>query len=150
MCKLLTHAEIRNLTYDPETGFFYRNGRRTGTINARGYRVINMQGTVQLEHRLAWKFLTGNWPTAVIDHVNGDCGDNRAVNLRATTQSNNLLNRHAKSTNASGYAGVYPKRGRWLAKLVVNGVTRYLGTFDSPQDASVAYLTAKNEVLQNV
>lgn len=150
MCKLLTHPELTSLAYDPDSGYFYRSGRRTGTVNKRGYRVINMQGTVQLEHRLAWKMLTGDWPSNVIDHINGDCADNRACNLRATTQSTNGLNRHAPANNKSGFVGVHQKRGRWVAKLVVGGKTKYLGTFSTPEEAYSRYMAAKQEVLQNV
>jgi hypothetical protein len=35
----------------------------------------------------------GVWPTQLIDHINGDSSDNRIVNLRQTTQSENNRNR---------------------------------------------------------
>ncbi|EHB7575351.1 HNH endonuclease, partial [Escherichia coli] len=32
-------------------------------------------------HRIAWLMVYNDWPTDVIDHINGDRSDNRIANL---------------------------------------------------------------------
>jgi hypothetical protein len=43
------------------------------------------------------------------------------------------------SLGKSQYRGVYSKRGRWRAKISVNGNTRHLGYFDNERVAAEAY-----------
>lgn len=149
MCKLLTRSDVQNLAYNPDTGVLYRGGLPVGTVNRRGYLVVNMQGTVRLAHRLAWKLLTGDWPVGVIDHINRNKLDNRASNLRDVSQSVNVLNSQNSTRTKSGFAGVYLKRGRWLAKITINGKIHYLGAYNTPEAAHQQYLRAKQEA-QNV
>lgn len=75
------------------------------------------------------------------DHVNRKRSDNRKSNLRVVSHADNMLNRTIQSNNRHGYKGVSPTpTGRWAAKF--RG--KYLGTFDTPQEASKAYSTAFN------
>jgi hypothetical protein len=79
-----------------------------------------------------------------IDHVNGDKLDNRRSNLRVTTCSQNLMNRGPQSNNLSGYKGVVFDRARnkWRAEICVNRKRKYLGRYDTPEEAAVAYNAA--------
>lgn len=79
-----------------------------------------------------------------VDHINRDKLDNRKSNLRYCTLSQNQANRVAPKTNTSGYKGVcYEKRnGKWRAHIRVNGKQRFLGYFDNPEAASMAYTVA--------
>ncbi len=77
-----------------------------------------------------------------IDHINGDGLDNRRENLRLCNNTQNHQNRHSV-LSASGYKGVYfrkyGKRGKYNARIYYNGKSIWLGSFDSPVDAAVAY-----------
>lgn len=75
---------------------------------------------------------------AHVDHVNGDGLDNRRANLRFASQSENCANRNAKPTTI-GFRGVYRKNSRYCARIWVRGTGRYLGTFDTPEEAADAY-----------
>ena len=56
----------------------------------------------------------------VTDHVNQNKHDNRNINLRFVTQSENIANR--KITNPNGANGVYLKKnGKYIAKLMCDG-----------------------------
>ena len=59
-----------------------------------------------MSHRLAWFYMTGEWPKNHIDHVNGLEGDNRWCNLREATNSENMLNRKMNKNNKTGVKGV--------------------------------------------
>jgi hypothetical protein len=65
-----------------------------------------LTGVLYREHRLAWLYMTGEWPTHEIDHINGDRVDNRFCNLREATASENRWNSRKRVNNTSGYKGV--------------------------------------------
>jgi hypothetical protein len=102
---MLTAERLRELLdYDPETGrFIWRKDHPTakhikagsvaGTKNGRGYWVIGVAGAKYVAHRLAWLYVTGEWPAHLVDHENGDRLDNRFANLREATDSQNNFNR---------------------------------------------------------
>lgn len=73
----------------------------------------------------------------IVDHINRNTYDNRRSNLRVVTQRVNVLNSKMKSTNTSGYTGVWRRKdtGRWSARIVVNYKEIRLGCFDTKQEA---------------
>lgn len=138
--------------YDPLTGAFThrcgpRIGRPAGSTNALGYVCLSNRANRWLAHRVAWLMVHGNWPANLIDHVNGDPSDNRIENLREADKRLNAENRrHAQSNNSSGMLGVKHQHGKYQAVIRGAGVTTHLGTFDTPDEAHQAYLTAKREL----
>ena len=79
------------LHYNRRTGLFrWKVGRSTsspsgsiaGCTESKGYTQIGVDGIRYMAHRLAWLWCHGDIPDGmVIDHKNGDRGDNRIVNL---------------------------------------------------------------------
>jgi hypothetical protein len=57
-----------------------------------------------------------------IDHINQNSLDNRRVNLRVCTNSQNMGNRPRTKGNASGYKGVvWSKKDRvWIGQLTID------------------------------
>ena len=45
----------------------------------------------------------------------------------------------APSKSKSGYYGVYPEKGRYTAKMSVNGKKEYIGFFDTAEEAAKSY-----------
>lgn len=101
---LLTQEKLKSiLHYDAETGVFtslrargnVKKGQACTAIDSNGYICISLLKQVFRAHRLAWFYVTGEWPKAnmVIDHVNRIKTDNRLVNLREATYSVNAKNR---------------------------------------------------------
>lgn len=145
------------LRYDSLTGVFtWRVARRrvqpgdtAGTTNTSGHRSIAIDGRRYYAHRLAWLMATGEWPSAQIDHINGNPADNRFINLRDVCQSTNMQNlRKATAQNkSSGLLGTaFSQRAKkWQAKIRVDGKQRHLGFFTSAQEAANAYLKAKRK-----
>lgn len=65
------------------------------------------------------------------DHLNGDTLDNRKLNLRLVTRSQNNMNMRRSSNNTSGCTGVIEKDGRWYASIQKEGELISLGHHDS-------------------
>jgi hypothetical protein len=89
---MLTQSRLRELMlYDPATGVFswlqHRCGpatrnRRAGTVRGSKYRVICIDGKRYPATHIAWLYMTGEFPSLLIDHRNRDKFDDRWVNLR--------------------------------------------------------------------
>jgi hypothetical protein len=164
MKKELTAERARELLdYEPGTGRFiwkvdrrcgwYAAGRvhvRAGTeagTHSGGYRLIGVDGTQYLAHRLAVLIVRGRWPPEDVDHLNGDRDDNRWANLRECTRQVNAQNlRKARSNNRTGVLGVIPSGDRWVARITVNRRRLHLGCFSTPAEAHAAYIHAKRRL----
>jgi hypothetical protein len=142
--------------YNPITGNFthktYRGPRSggpgsiAGTKMSTGYISIKLpNGPSVLAHRLAWLWMTGEWPKEEIDHKNRDRLDNRWENLREATRSQQAQNGSKRSTNNSGVVGVSfdKSRGKWVARLTLNGVFIYQKRFGTFEEACVARKSAE-------
>ncbi len=149
----LTADGLRSvLDYDAETGNFHWKvtrgraiaGAQTGYKNARGYLIIRIDGKNYKAHRLAWLYVTGEWPANQIDHINNNPGDNRFCNLREATHSENMMNKSRYANNKSGFKGVHlhKQSKRWRARIRIDNKNISLGLFDTPQLAYAAYCSA--------
>lgn len=69
--------------------------------------------------------------------------DNRRKNLRLCTKSQNGFNSNKRKHNTSGYKGVsLMKNGKFRATIVINKKQKWLGSFDNPKLAYLAYCEA--------
>ena len=143
------------LDYDPATGVFRwrkRRGVKAGSVagcESNGHWVIRVDGVLYQAHRLAWLYHYGKWPNGLLDHRDLDGLNNRILNLRAATQSQNCANVKTRKHNMSGLKGVERVCGytdRWQARITLSGKRRYLGCFNSPEAAHQAYLKAAKEL----
>ena len=153
----LTVNTLRSeIDYNAGTGVFTwrlpRRGRArnrvAGCRGPTGYFYICIDGKLYLAHRLAWFYITGSWPSDEIDHRNGIRSDNRWINLRAATRSENGQNVSMRSDNTSGLPGVSweKRRMKWRAYIYVNARQIFLGFFTDKADAGIAYVRAKNRI----
>lgn len=147
------------LNYDTATGIFTwrmkRRGRAkvgavAGTPHPKGYIRISVDHVDYLAHRLAWIFVHGPIDDSlVIDHINGNRSDNRIQNLRVVTgmqNANNQQTRLAGERKAMLGASFHKPSGKWISRVKISGKDKYLGLFDTPEQANQAYLKAKREI----
>lgn len=151
---MLTAERLRELLhYDPKTGAFTwivarpkcRVGEVAGGLTEKGYRKIRIDGRKYLAHRLAWLYMTGEWPADEIDHERSERDDNRWVKLRPADRLTNQRNQKRFRTNTSGVTGVAPAGKKWSA-YIGGGSDRkqiQLGTFAEFDDAVQARKTAE-------
>jgi len=61
----------------------------------------------------------GEEPPDYIDHINGNRDDNRILNLRFATHSQNLQNSKLRKGNKSGHPNVWfsASKNRWLVEI---------------------------------
>lgn len=109
--------------YDDTTGeLFWKTGKRAGrSIGSKGYCHVTIDGRRRQIHRVMWKIVTGEEP-AEIDHINKNKHDNRFVNLRSATKSQNQFNAKLRADSSSGVKGVsFLKRERkWRVLITAN------------------------------
>jgi hypothetical protein len=143
------------LSYDANTGLFTwikRSsrpdliGKIAGSRHSSGYSSIAIYNKKRLAHRLAWFYMTNEWPINHIDHIDGNRLNNAFTNLRDVTRSENLHNVFkAKKNNKAAILGVSAHQGKWRMQIMVNGVTTRISGFDTPEEAHQAYLGAKRK-----
>lgn len=84
-------------SYDPETGEITGPKRKMIKTKASdGYLTLNARRKgfgIMSAHRIAFAIMKGHWPKGEIDHINGNRSDNRWINLRDVSQSENGINR---------------------------------------------------------
>lgn len=155
--ELITLERLRELVfYDADAGLFtwlrstnnrVKIGDVAGSANGDGYLRIWLDGHRYYAQRLAWFYVTGEWPKDQVDHVDGSRGNNRWANLRQASRAENQQNRAVSKPSLSGILGVSWHVGnrKWRADIQVNGQHKHLGYFATRESAQEAYLKAKAE-----
>lgn len=147
----LTIEHLKSLLrYDPESGVFtwiksmrgpVRAGDVAGRPKANGYLSIKIQQVDYYAHRLAFLYMTGEWPAEQVDHIDRDRANNRWSNLRQASPSQNLGNSVGRpSRNQSGLKGVslHKKTGLYRARIS----TKTLSYHKTKEEAHAAYAAA--------
>lgn len=163
---MITHAQLLEIVhYDPETGLFTL---RKDTPRRKAGAVINLnymgghadrpsrQTRVNLwgfgphfAGRLAWFYMTGEWPPNEIDHHDTDGWNQRWGNLRLATRSQNQANTRRYKSNTCGRKGVYRAGGltRPYRAMIQKDKKRIsLGRFETQDAAFDAYMAAAAEL----
>jgi len=147
------------MQYFPDTGEFFwlknqnsnsiKIGDKVGFIKKTGSGSIYISTSIHQKeyrlHRLAWLYMTGQFPKNVIDHINGNGTDNRWSNLRDVTHKENNRNMKLYDTNTSGITGVCfcNRSKKWIARIMVDYKQVCLGCFGSIFDAVCARKNAE-------
>jgi hypothetical protein len=111
----------------------------SNTFYAATWIKINNKRIALSMHRLFLNLKNSN--KKKVNHINGNGLDNRRKNIRECTHEERQANQHIPKNNQSGYKGVYwkQKNGMWCAQIGLHNKHLYLGLFDSPINAAIAY-----------
>lgn len=115
---------------------FKRVSKYRWGLHSNGYvRAYKGRNCIYL-HRFIMKAKSGQ----TIDHINRNKRDCQKKNLRFCTQSQNNANKPGPG-GTSKYKGVNwdASRGKYLARIGLNGKGKNLGRFDNEVDAAKAY-----------
>ena len=122
-----------------------RYASKIAGTNQLGYRVVVINCRQYKIHRVIWKMEHGSEPPTTIDHKDGAKSDNRLDKLRGANMPQQMWNCEYKNKRA-GRRGVVPNGKRWGAQIKENGVMRWLGTYDTIEDASGVYEAAARQL----
>jgi hypothetical protein len=100
----------------------------------RVYALTKIAGRTVYMHRMVQPSIND------VDHINGNGLDNRRVNLRGASRSQNMANGGSKG-GTSQYKGVsrYTDGRKWQANVMVNRKSHYLGIYEDEAEAARAY-----------
>lgn len=151
----LTAEQARQLfTYDKDEGVLRwgvvrRKGGAIGDIAGsmtNGARQVEVDGQTYLAHRVVWLYVTGEWPTQLVDHRNRNRADNRWSNLRDVSRVVNGQNRGTESSlSTSGLIGASfcAWNKKWRSQITVDGKKVHLGYFNDAHAAHEMYVWYK-------
>ena len=144
-------AETGNFIWKPRQRGMFRSDNAFSTWNSRysgkvagyvrpaGHLAIAVGHSQYRAHRLAWLYVHGEPVPDVIDHIDHDKLNNRFINLRSATKSENGANMRMRNANRSGVKGVGVFRnGRFRARIMLHGRDHHLGYFATLEEAAKA------------
>jgi hypothetical protein len=141
-------------SYDPLHGHLYWRKRDSirkstrkpaGGVKSHGYRMVSINYSRYLHHRLVWCWFNGAIPDGLqVDHIDRVRSNDTISNLRLATITQNALNRSLISHGSSGHRGVhwYKSKSLWQAYISCRGKRYHLGYFADKQEAIGAYKAA--------
>jgi hypothetical protein len=153
----LTQSQLKAvIKYNPDSGEFIWTKRISirisvgdiaGIIHLHGYRYITVFGERYKAARLAWLYMTGEWPKLQIDHINRIRSDDRFCNLRQVTNAENQQNRSLnKDGTISNIQGVYlTKNSTYMARLKHQGKYVFRKNFKTLEEAKNAIIEARQK-----
>lgn len=99
--------------------------------NKHGYFCVKISGKTYLAHRIVWCYIHGHFPIGDIDHKNRIRNDNRIVNLRDVSRTDNCQNISLPKHNKSGHIGVswIKSHTLWTVYVKVNKKNKWLGYY---------------------
>lgn len=145
------------LQYDFDVGIFIWKikisnrtiiGSEAGNIDiSTGYRRIQIDGKRYQAHRLAWFYITKEWPHTTLDHIDNNKNNNTICNLRLCTETDNQHNKPSYN-NTTGFKGVSKHiGGKFVASFSHNRYTYYCGIYMSAEEAFERYKIKAKEIM---
>ena len=118
--------------------------------NSSGYLITDINNQTFYAHYLvALCYLGERPPHKEIDHINSIRSDNRVGNLQYISPSENCLKR--TTCNGKPIKGYSQKpNGKFRVRLYINRKQKYLGTYDTEEEAIEIYIQAKAKLLINI
>jgi hypothetical protein len=118
-------------------------GALAGFQTDRGYVRIGIDGRVYLAHRVLYAMYHKQDPADFeVDHADLDTTDNCVRNLRLTTRAQNGQNIPGYRKGLKGAYRNSASGKPWVSTIQTNGVRRFLGLFDTEEEAHAAYVVA--------
>lgn len=152
MIKLQEIKQILEIDLTSPSGLRWKTNRgkkmKLGDIAGRlgndGYYRVGINYKTYSIHRIVYALfhdLELDQLPKYVDHIDRNPSNNDPDNLRPCTQSQNIANTDRYKNNTSGFKGVsWCKRDKeWIARINIYGKNRFLGRFDSIEDAAKAY-----------
>jgi len=144
------NRETGELRWTANAAFGRLTQRIAGHVGSGGYLSVKIGKRMHLGHRIVWLLVHGEWPAKSIDHIDGNRSNNAPINLRLANASENAQNRAAATKSSSGLLGAIHRKATrrrrecWESRIKLDGVSKWIGRFTSPEAAHAAYIAAKS------
>lgn len=120
---MLTHKRLKEVfDYNSDYGIFIRKKHTSNCVKIGTYignkKNSNQAVSIQIDgapykaHILAWFYVYGKWPDKEIDHIDMNQVNNRIINLRLATRSQNEFNKKVRKDNKLGLKGIHFDKNR--------------------------------------
>ena len=111
-------------------------------INPEGYLKVNLckdgkHKTMTIHRLVALHYIENPENKPEVDHWDNNKQNNNISNLRWATKSENQRNK--PSSGAVPFKGVCKNRNKFRAIIIINGKGKYIGSYDTAEEASEAY-----------
>jgi hypothetical protein len=126
----------------------FKMTKPVGSINNNGYVQVELNNVTYMYHRIVWEMHNGPIPIGMhIDHIDRNRLNNKIENLRLATRSQNRANSKLHSNSTTGFKGVHKTpSGKFQARISDGTRKRYIGLFDSAEEAAEAYKFVAKEL----
>jgi hypothetical protein len=122
-------------------------GCEQSTLRGKSYWVIKIHGKKLKRSRMIFLIAHGRYPHPCVDHINGNSLDDRLLNLREATITENAWNHRFRARRIELPMGVRAlASGRYQARISLNKKQIHLGSFETPDQARSVYLAKRKEL----
>lgn len=123
-------------------------GHLAGSVDKDGYLIVGIDGYRYKVHRVVYLMFHGILPDSPIDHADCEKMNNLIGNLRPADHSQNRCNVKLQRVNSTGFKGVHFNKNakKFRSIIKARGATRFLGYFDTAEQAYEAYKAAAAEM----
>jgi hypothetical protein len=85
-----------------------------------------------------------------VDHINNNKIDNRLINLRWCSQSENIQNANLSKRNTTGVKGISynKKNNKYHVLIMINKKHKHIGYFKTLEEATIARKQVANEIFK--
>jgi len=116
-------------------------GTEAGSIN-EGYRRVRIDTYELYACQIVWFIAKGDWPKHTLDHIDTVKLNDGIDNLRESSKAQNAANAKINVRNTSGFKGVSKSGNKWRADIRVDGTSKNLGRYNTPEEAHAVWYKA--------
>jgi hypothetical protein len=123
-------------------------GKIAGARRSNGRVEITLDGRTYKAARVIWAVYYGVSKFGIVDHIDGNPGNDKIENLRLATPAQNSRNRAHTAANSSGVRGVtwHTPSKKWWVRVTLDGRTRSFGLYKSLEQAVEVARVAKQRL----
>lgn len=133
------YYEIRNRCCNPHSNNYYKYGAKGITICKEWLENFN--------NFYNWAIANGYKEGLSIDRIN-TLKNYSPDNCRWVNSQVQAMNKPLSKANTSGYLGVNfnKSKNKWVARIIINGVRKEIGTYDTAEEAHTARISKIKEL----
>lgn len=122
-------------SYDPHTGVIVWARMLSNKVSpgTKLGPMVKINGINYETPRIIWKWMAGKDPSGLVDHADRNHLNNKWVNLREATFSQNLCNKVSPPRDLP--RNIYLRHGKYVGKVCFEGTTYRLGPYEYLEEA---------------